>query len=133
MDTPYLLDTCAWLDLRLSPEIINPKTLEIIRSQTILNLASISLMEVTRKTAAGDLILDTPIEQWMAGATDPAAIQIFDISVPIAIDAFSLPGEFHKDLADRLIVATARVHGFTLITSDKKILSYRHVRTLKSR
>lgn len=133
MTTGYLLDTCAWLDLRLAPERMSRKAMEAIDSQTFLSLASISLMEVTRKAASGLLVVDAPVAQWLIGATDPEAIHLLDISVPIAIDAFALPGDFHKDPADRIIVATARVHQLTIITSDKKILDYPHVRTLKSR
>ena len=133
MADQYLLDTCAWLDLRIAPELINPTAIGIARSQPILHLASISLMEVTRKAATGQLILDAPIEPWMVGATNPKAIHILDITAPVAIDAFALPGDFHKDPADRLIVATARVHQLTIITSDRKILDYPHVRSLNSR
>jgi PIN domain nuclease of toxin-antitoxin system len=31
---------------------------------------------------------------------------------------------------DRLLVATARIHGLRLITADEKILAYPHVHTL---
>lgn len=133
MSEQYLLDTCAWLDLKLAPQRVNHKTLEITRAQGILHLASISLMEVTRKSAAGLLILNEPIARWMEGATNPKAIRLLEITTAIAIEAYSLPGDFHKDPADRHIVATARVHQLTIITSDRKILGYRHVRTLSTR
>jgi PIN domain nuclease of toxin-antitoxin system len=42
----------------------------------------------------------------------------------------TLPGSFHKDPADRFIVATARHLGATLITKDVKIRKYKHVKTL---
>ena len=90
-------------------------------------------MEVTRKSAAGLLILNEPIARWIKGATSPNAIRLLEITPDIAIDAYSLPGNFHKDPADRLIVATARVHQLTIITSDRKILDYPHVRTLSTR
>jgi len=41
-----------------------------------------------------------------------------------------LPGEFHRDPADQIIVATARVQRLTLITADPRILAYPHVRCL---
>jgi len=129
----YLLDTCAWFDYHLNPEILSGKTQAVICSQKFFHLSSISLMEVCRKNAAGHLELSMPLADWMKMATVPDLFHLLDISVPIAIDAFALPGNFHKDPADRLIVATARVHQLTIITSDKKILDYPHVRTLKSR
>jgi PIN domain nuclease of toxin-antitoxin system len=133
MSEQYLLDTCAWLDLKLAPQRVNEKTVEIARAQSILHLASISLMEVTRKSAAGLLVLNEPIARWMEAATSPKAIRLLEITNAIAIDAYSLPGNFHKDPADRLIVATARLHQLTIITCDRKILAYPHVRTLSSR
>ncbi len=133
MAEQYLLDTCAWLDLKLAPHLVNQKTVEIARTQNILHLASISLMEVTRKSATGLLTLNEPIARWLESATSPKAIRLLEITTDIAIDAYSLPGEFHKDPADRLIVATARVHQLTIITCDRKILAYPHVRTLSSR
>jgi PIN domain nuclease of toxin-antitoxin system len=51
----------------------------------------------------------------------------------IAAEAYSLPGEFHKDPADRLLVATARVLGAALVTPDELILAYPYVRTLDAR
>jgi PIN domain nuclease of toxin-antitoxin system len=53
-----------------------------------------------------------------------------EIAPDIAIEATHLPGIFHADPADRIIVATARVHGITIITSDVKIRTYRHVSAL---
>ena len=48
----------------------------------------------------------------------------------IAVKSVELPGEFHKDPADRLIVATARKMAAPLVTADDKIRAYPHVRTL---
>jgi PIN domain nuclease of toxin-antitoxin system len=42
-------------------------------------------------------------------------------------------GGLHKDPADRLLVATARLHDLTLLTADEWILGYRHVETLDAR
>jgi PIN domain nuclease of toxin-antitoxin system len=44
-----------------------------------------------------------------------------------------LPDWTHKDPADQIIVATARSHGLKLLTSDAKILKYRHVTSIASR
>ena len=52
------------------------------------------------------------------------------MDLEIIEEAYSLPEPFHADPMDRILVATARVHGLTLLTADKAILSYPHVRTL---
>ncbi len=55
------------------------------------------------------------------------------ITSAIAIDASYLPGDFHSDPMDRLIVATARHLGIPIVTGDRKILAYAeigHVRAI---
>jgi PIN domain nuclease of toxin-antitoxin system len=42
----------------------------------------------------------------------------------IAVEACSLPEAFHRDPADRMIVATARVTSAVLMTRDRQILDY---------
>ena len=51
----------------------------------------------------------------------------------IAQEAYALPGAFHQDPADRILVAAARVHGVTLLTGDDRILAYQDVRSLDAR
>lgn len=51
----------------------------------------------------------------------------------IAIAAYGLPGEFHRDPADRMLVATAVVHDLTLVTADERILAYPHALSLDAR
>ncbi len=45
-------------------------------------------------------------------------------------EAYSLPESFHADPADRIITATARLKNYTLLTADRKILSYPHVNAI---
>lgn len=49
------------------------------------------------------------------------------------VDSTQLPGDFHKDPGDQIIVATARIHDVPLMTEDLKILNYSHVRLEKER
>lgn len=42
-----------------------------------------------------------------------------------------LPGEFHRDPADQLIAATARTYDCALVTSDGRMISYPHVKTVQ--
>ncbi|MFM9197801.1 MAG: PIN domain-containing protein [Planctomycetia bacterium] len=56
-----------------------------------------------------------------------------DVDHRVAIEAYKLPGRFHKDPADRMLVATARINDLTLVTADERILAYREVRSLDAR
>jgi len=58
-------------------------------------------------------------------------VQLLAITPEIAIASTRLPGEFHRDPADQLIVATARVYGCALISSDARIIGYPHVKTVQ--
>ncbi len=74
--------------------------------------------------------LDIPVAIWLSRAVKDTGIRVIDLSPDIAAESCSLPGNFHKDPADRIIVATARIHGLILLTRDQKILEYDHVQSL---
>lgn len=137
----YLLDTCAWIDTLLAPEKLSPQTRELITGATKLHLSSISLIELTRKEALGQISLKMPCQEWLEKiALPPGKIKLLPITPEIAVDATHLPHPFlnqqgkpHKDPADQIIIATARCHGLILLTSDNVLLDYTHVKTLQSR
>ncbi|EQD53265.1 PilT domain-containing protein, partial [mine drainage metagenome] len=53
------------------------------------------------------------------------ALRLIALDNPaVAVESNELPGDFHADPADRLLVATARTGGYTLVTRDLKILNY---------
>ena len=58
-------------------------------------------------------------------------IRLLELTPEITIESTRLPGEFHRDPADQIIVATARIHACSLLTVDDKILNYPHVQLLK--
>ena len=70
-----------------------------------------------------------PVRQWVAHATQAPFIEFLPLSVDIAFESTHLPGPFHKDPADQMIVATARVHGLVLISADQRLRAYPHVQT----
>ncbi|MGA7877644.1 MAG: type II toxin-antitoxin system VapC family toxin [Desulfoferrobacter sp.] len=65
---------------------------------------------------------------WLENALSKSGLRVIDLTPDIAMESCSLPGDFHRDPADRIIVATARTHNLTLLTKDKKILEYPHVK-----
>jgi PIN domain nuclease of toxin-antitoxin system len=46
----------------------------------------------------------------------------------VVVEAMQLPDFPNQDPGDELIVATARVHKLTLLTTDTKLKGYRHAR-----
>ena len=94
-----------------------------------LGLSSISPWEVAKKDSIGKLELGLPVDEWMEVATT-RGLELLPLTPEIALESANLPGGFTSDPADEIIVATARHHNFTLITSDQRIRRYRHVKTL---
>jgi len=58
-------------------------------------------------------------------------MRLIELTPQIAIESTKLPGSFHGDPADQIIVATARIHDVFLLTVDSKILKYEHVKTFE--
>ena len=56
-----------------------------------------------------------------------SAISCWEIAKLVEYNRLQLPGEFHRDPADQIIVATARIHNCPIMTMDEKILAYPHV------
>ena len=69
-------------------------------------------------------------EDWFDLALSYPGIRLIELTPAIAIESTRLPGEFHRDPADQIIVATARIHGCPLVTSDSRILEYSRVETV---
>jgi PIN domain nuclease of toxin-antitoxin system len=67
---------------------------------------------------------------WIAKCEALPFLHFVPVDNAMAIRSVRLPLPFHKDPADRLIVATAIIKGAPLVTSDSRILSYPHVRTI---
>ncbi len=68
--------------------------------------------------------------KWLSRALDETGITVVELLPDIAIDSCNLPGQFHPDPADRIIVATARLNNLTLLTKDQKILDYTYVKSI---
>ena len=124
-----LLDTHAWWWSLTEPENLSKTAIKTIR-QTKSDqrmIASISIWEFAMMAAKKRIRLKISVAKWLSRALKETGLGVIEISPEIAIDASNLPGNFHKDLADRLIVATARVNNLRLVTKDEKMLSYPHV------
>lgn len=80
--------------------------------------------------AKGRLALSMDVSEWLTCVGQIESVSFIPVDNIIAVKSTELPGEFHKDPADRIIVATARKVAAPLVTADEKILAYPHVRTI---
>jgi PIN domain nuclease of toxin-antitoxin system len=93
-------------------------------------LSSITAWEIAMLVALGRRILSVDVPTYLAKVGQIRGVSFIPVDNEIGIEAVNLPGEFHKDPADRIIVATARKFGAPIVTADDKIRAYRHVRTI---
>ncbi len=128
-DRPILLVTHAWLWLCFGMHgVFSPpvrKRLAAADAAKPLHVSIISTWEVAMLAAKGRVNLALPTRAWMAQAlSHPALRQLAFDDPAVVVESNELPGNFHADPADRLLVATARIGGYVLATRDRKILDY---------
>jgi PIN domain nuclease of toxin-antitoxin system len=123
-----LLDTHIWFWWVSLPELLSRAQREFLENTTeLISVSIISLWEIALLESKGRIDLPNPIRVWFEKALDEPKIDVIDLSREIIIDSNRLPGTFHRDPADRIIIATSRVLKAPLVTSDSKILKYQHV------
>lgn len=93
-------------------------------------VSTISIWEISLLYHNGRLPLIHELKIWLSQLQQFPELQFIPIDFNLAHESTCLPGSFHKDPADRFIVATAMHFGATLITKDAKIRRYKHVKTL---
>jgi PIN domain nuclease of toxin-antitoxin system len=93
-----------------------------------LGVSAISCWEIAKLVEVGKLVLAIPVRDWLSAALASPGIRLLPLTPEIAVESTQLPGTFHRDPADQIIVATARVHDIPLLTLDQKILAYPHVK-----
>jgi len=127
-----LLDTHIWIWSQSETALLSDNVKKQIKKTKTdqRSIASISIWEFAMMVSKGRINLKIDPKSWLDRSIKNSGIQVIALSPEIAMDACNLPGEFHKDPADRIIVATARNHNITLLTKDKKILEYPHVNSL---
>lgn len=130
----FLLDTHVWIWTQEQPDALGTKARALLETTgDELCVSAVSSLEIARLVSGGLLELKGSLDRWVRTAVDSIEARSIGIDHRIAIEAYKLPGRFHKDPADRMLVATARINDLTLVTADERILAYRAVRTLDAR
>ncbi|MEN3333351.1 MAG: hypothetical protein V7641_2716 [Blastocatellia bacterium] len=125
-----LLDTHIWVWWVHGATQLSDKQIEEIKGHEAdgLGISVISCWEVAKLVERGRLILPCSSDDWMNQALAYPGIRLLDLTPRIAIESTQLPGDFHRDPADQIIVATARVLDCSLLTADERILNYPYVK-----
>ncbi len=135
---PVVLDTHAWIWLVGGDRTLGADALEAIEAAGLRGavlVPAISVWEVGTLEAKGRITLGKPCRQWVAQALSAPGICLAPLAPEIALESSRLPGAFHGDPADRMVVATARMEDALLVTRDRRIVDYArqgHVRVIEA-
>lgn len=130
---PIFLDTHAWVWWATEDRRLSPRAREIIQDAARadgVSLSMISIWEVAKKVEKKQLVLDRPLQQWMDQALGLSGLRLVELTPVILLDSCQLPQPFHGDPADQMIVASVRHDRGALVTKDRNLRSYSHVRTI---
>ena len=120
-----LLDTHIliwWFDQRGRLSRAQRDVLAAADASSPLVVSDISIWEVATLWSLGRIQLAVPLREWLEKAMAPPLVRRQGISPAVAAELAALPASFHRDPADRILVATARVMGATLLTQDRRIV-----------
>ena len=125
-----VLDTHIWVWWVHGDPALSASTRALLDSSapTGLAVSAISCWEVAKLVERGRLTLPCPVFDWLRQALSYPGIRLIELSPRICVESAQLPGKFHRDPADQIIVATARILDAALVTVDGKILKYPQVK-----
>jgi len=133
-----LLDTHVWVWLLNGSDRLGQKARKAIQrslSEEAVLISAISPWEIAMLVSKGRMVLDRDVGEWVQAALSLPGIRLEPLLPEIAVASTRLIGSIHSDPADRIIAATARHLGSTLITDDQLLLDYGkvgHLKTLKA-
>jgi len=137
---PVLLDTHIWVwyaegdRTRFSPRV--EPVVETAAERGEVLVSAISVWEIAQLDALRRLELALDVPTWIARALAFPGVRLRGLSPAIAIESTRLPGSPHRDPADRILIATARLSGAALVTCDARLLAYAksgHVKVIDAR
>jgi PIN domain nuclease of toxin-antitoxin system len=123
-----VLDTHIWIWLitgdleKLSEKCV--EAVELASSKGNLGVSAISVWEVGMLESKGRIHFQQVCIDWVRDALSAPGLRLLPLTPEIAVESSRLPGKIHGDPADRILAATCRILGATLVTKDRQLLSY---------
>lgn len=121
----FLLDTCAVIWIANNMPLRDPAASELeSMSEAKVLVSPISAWEIGMLIANRKIALSIDSQSWFERLLKETEIGLAELSVPVLLSSSNLLESTIKDPADRILIATAREFGYTLVTRDRKILQY---------
>ena len=128
-----LLDTHVWVWSQEAPERLGPTATELLLDDSNeLLISPISTLEIARLIEGGRITLKGSLRHWVKKSTELLLANTVEFSHDTARKAYELTEPFHRDPADRILVATAQIEKCRLLTADERILAYPLVKTVNA-
>jgi PIN domain nuclease of toxin-antitoxin system len=126
MRRPYLLDTCA--AIWIVADEISDATAQALTEASDAGLPTyvspITAWEIGNLVRKGRFKSNYTPQAWFERLMRTPDTVLAELTPKLLLESSFLPGDLHKDPADRIIAATAREFGFTVMTSDRALLAY---------
>ena len=128
-----VLDTCAVVWAVSEPQQIPDRAARLVQAEDAeVCVSAISCAEVACASARGRIEIDRHWRHWFRHYIELNGWTVLPVDLEASEEAYALPEPFHRDPADRIIVASARLRGAPVVTADARILDYPHVKTVWS-
>jgi PIN domain nuclease of toxin-antitoxin system len=127
LPAPLLLDTCAVIWVAEDQPISEAAGLALNQAHAadqFVYISPISAWEIGLLVARGRLTMIVKPQLWFERLLDLPNVRLADMSPDLLISSSFLPGDAPRDPADRIMAATAREYGYTLMTRDRLLLNY---------
>ena len=98
-----------------------------------LYISAVTAMEIAQMIHKGRLKLDRDTDEWLDEAISNLQAKELETSRIASVAAYQLPGNFHDDPDDRILVATAKIEKLAFLTADRRILAYPHLESIDAR
>ena len=129
-----LLDTHVWIWSQETPAELGEGTRKLLSDpEQVIYVSPVSTLEMARLAARGTIRLSGSLLDWVNDTIEALQAMTLEFSHAVAEESYSLPGSFHKDPADRILAASARLNQLTLVTADDRLLEYLHVESHDAR
>lgn len=127
MSGALLLDTCVCLWImakeRLRPDAVAAIDEAYDRGEKVF-VSPITAWEIGNLSRKRRFKSPHSPQRWLELLLARPQIALAQMPAHVLLGSSWLPGDLHDDPADRIIAATAREYGFTVMTRDRSLLDY---------